>query len=141
MRLTLITVLTLWTGCALTPGDTPLEVEGQSQAMINNGGDEIDCSNCAGSDCAYLQCFETWTHSGGGSQGPYHGPGNGNAPSPSGGGSTGRPEVPPPSSKHKCEAACSVGTDRCYRQCERRPDDSDCVSRCDEVWDACLAEC
>jgi hypothetical protein len=136
-------MLTVWTGCALNPGDPPLEVEGQSQAMINNGDDTIDCSNCVGGDCAYLQCFETWTHSGGGPQGPYYGRGNGKTPPPSGGGSTGSPEqrAPRPSSEDKCNTACVAGAKRCFQQCNRRPDDSDCISRCDEIWGACLIEC
>jgi hypothetical protein len=43
-----------------------------SPAMIREG---IDCSNCVGGECAELRCFETWTHGGGGPEGPYHGPG------------------------------------------------------------------
>lgn len=46
-------------------------------AMINLDG--IDCGSCVGGECAALNCFENWTHGGGGGgvdpRGPYVGGG------------------------------------------------------------------
>jgi hypothetical protein len=47
-------------------------LRGISPAIVREG---IDCSNCVGGECAELHCFEVWTHSGAGPEGPYQGPG------------------------------------------------------------------
>jgi hypothetical protein len=58
-------------------------------AMIATGG--VNCSNCVGGECVELHCFENWTQSGGGPEGPYvdRGGGRGGGPRSSGGGSRG----------------------------------------------------
>jgi hypothetical protein len=108
------------------------------QELLSNG---IDCGNCVGGECATLNCFENWTHSGAPSGGPYQGPSRGE-----------RWSYQPCTWKPFCEDGCKDDFTSCKDNCLGRAklsgpfflpkfDFDVCVNGCIRSGEKCVNEC
>jgi len=133
-----LSLLLLCHGCAAAPDASLQQVGLQTQAMINDDTEGVNCNTCAGGECAALHCFENWVQGGGGGDGPYADPGG----SP-GGGSWDEPEEPAEDG-YKCIVNCTGAYYPCLSVCDNpysQPAGELCKQDCSAALDVCFEVC